>query len=177
MMQWAPVPSTTKIAALGFILLLLMAGSGHPQAVYGRSNAASPFETLAGRWAGNGTIDLSDGTHEPIRCRAAYDVLHKERNLQLNIRCASESYSFDLRGSANYAAGAITGTWSEATHNAVGTISGRARGDRFEVIAKAPSFSASLTLITHGDRQSIIIQSQEAQTSVQRASISLRRSG
>jgi hypothetical protein len=42
-----------------------------------------------------GTIDLSNGTHEPIKCRAAYDVLSDQRNLQLNIRCASGN--FDLR--------------------------------------------------------------------------------
>jgi hypothetical protein len=37
-------------------------------------------------------------------------VLEEQNKLQLNIHCASESYNFDLRGSANYSAGAITGT-------------------------------------------------------------------
>jgi hypothetical protein len=32
-----------------------------------------------------------------------------------------------------------------------------------------------LTLTTRGDRQSVVIQSQEAQTAVKRASISLQR--
>ena len=44
--------------------------------------------------------------------------------------------SSDWRASATYAAGAITGTWSEATRNAAGTISGKADGDRFYVVTK-----------------------------------------
>ena len=38
---------------------------------------------------------------------------------------ASDSYNFDLRGSATYAAGAITGTWSESIRNAAGTLAPR----------------------------------------------------
>ena len=135
-----------------------------------------PLENLAGQWTGSGTIDLSGGARELIRCRAAYDVLDQKKNIQLDIRCASQSYKFDLRASANYHAGAITGTWSEATRNAAGTISGKADGDRFEVTAKSPSFTASLTLTTRGDQQSVVIQSQEAKTTVKGASITLQRS-
>jgi hypothetical protein len=154
--------------SLVLALWLSATGGGHAQ-------SPSPFQKLAGQWSGNGTIELSNGTHEPIRCRAAYDVLEQHIKLQLNIRCASESYSFDLRASAAYAAGAITGTWSEATRNASGTISGRADGDRFQVVAKGPAFTAVLTLITRGNRQSVTIQSQDDKTMVKGASIALRR--
>jgi hypothetical protein len=138
---------------------------------------ASPLGRLAGQWSGSGTIDLADGSREPIRCRASYDVLDQERNVQLNIRCASQSYNFDLRGSANYAGGAITGTWSESTRNAAGTIAGKAHGGQFEVVASAPSFTASLTLVTRGDRQAVTIRSQNAEsTTIKAVSITLRRS-
>jgi hypothetical protein len=102
--------------------------------------------------------------------------LDQQHKLQLDIRCASESYNFELRASATDNAGAITGTWSEATRNAAGTISGTNNGDQFQITAKSQSFTANLTLTTHGDRQSVVIQSQEAQTSVKGASISLQRS-
>ena len=167
-MRSVSAPGTTRMTGLVLALWLSAYGGGHAQGL-------APFQKLAGQWSGNGTIELSNSTQEPIRCRAAYDVLEQQNNLQLNIRCASESYSFDLRASATYAAGAITGTWSEATRNAAGTISGKADGDRFQVMARGPGFTASLTLVTRGNRQSVTIQSQDEQTRVKGASIALQR--
>ena len=167
-MRSVSATGTTRMMGLVLALWLSAYGGGHAQGL-------APFQKLAGQWSGNGTIELSNGTHEPIRCRAAYDVLEQQSNLQLNIRCASESYGFDLRASATYAAGAITGTWSEATRNAAGTISGKADGDRFQVVAKGPAFTASLTLVTRGNRQSVTIQSQDEKTRVKGASIALQR--
>ena len=70
-----------------------------------------------GQWAGSGTIDLSNGTREPIKCRASYDLLADQHRLQLNIRCASDSYNFDLFSSAVLAGRAVSGTWSESTRS------------------------------------------------------------
>jgi hypothetical protein len=168
MMRSVIVAHTITITSLACALWLSAYGGGHAQ-------SPASFEKLAGQWSGNGTIDLSNGAQESIRCRAAYDVLEQQNSLQLNIRCASETYNFDLRASAKHSAGAISGTWSESSRNVAGTISGKAAGDRFEVLAKGPSFSAHLTLITRNDRQSVIIQSQEAKAAVKRASISLQR--
>jgi hypothetical protein len=132
---------------------------------------------LAGQWAGSGIIELTDGRREPIRCRAAYDVLGDQRHLQLNIRCASDSYNFDLRASAAYSAGLVSGTWSEATRLVSGTISGRADSDHINVVARASSFSASLTLATHGARQSVVIRAHNADAGIKGVSMNLRRSG
>jgi hypothetical protein len=157
---------------VGFVFApwLLVPGAGLAQ-------SHLPFEKLAGQWIGNGTIDLSDGTHEPIKCRASYDVLDQLRSLQLNIRCASDSYQFNLLANAKYSAGAISGSWSESTRNVAGSISGKAAGNRFEVTAKSSAFTASLKLTTHGDRQSVLIQSKEAQTALTGVSITLVRGG
>jgi hypothetical protein len=54
--------------------------------------------------------------------------------------------------------------------------SGRADGDRFQVVARASSFVATLIVITHGGRQSVVIRSHDAQASIKGASISLKRS-
>ena len=118
---------------------------------------------------------MSNGRHEPIKCRASYDVLEEQNKLQLNIHCASESYNFDLRGSATYTAGAITGTWSESTRNAAGTMSGKVAGAGFQVVAKGPTFTANLNLVTRGDKQSVTIKSQDAKADVQGATITLQR--
>jgi hypothetical protein len=118
---------------------------------------------------------LSGGKQEPIRCRASYDVLDEQNKLQLNINCASESYKFELLGSATYTGGAITGSWSESTRNAAGTMSGKVEGAGFQVVAKGPTFTANLSLVTRGDKQSVTIKSQDAQAEVQGATINLHR--
>lgn len=157
------------IAALSLSLAVCIADSSPAQSV-------APFKRLAGQWSGSGTIDLTDGRREPIRCRASYDVLSDQRNLQLNIRCASDSYNFDLRASAIYSAGSVSGTWSESTRLVGGTISGRADGDHIQVVAKAASFSASLSLATHGARQSVVIRAHSADAGIKGVSINLKRS-
>jgi hypothetical protein len=143
----------------------------------GLAQSSMPFDNLAGHWTGNGTIHLSNGTQEPIKCRASYDVLDQISSLELNIHCASDSYQFNLLANAKYDAGAISGSWSESTRNVAGTISGEAAGNRFEVTAKSSSFTASLKLTTHGNQQTVVIQSKESQTAVTGASITLMRGG
>ena len=127
-------PVANLMRGMIFILavLLLSHGSSHAQ------RAGGPFERLAGHWVGSGTIDLSSGAREPIRCRAAYDVLAERRNLQINIRCASDSYNFNLFSNAVLAGRAVSGTWSESTHGVAGTISGTAEGDHIHVSGREP---------------------------------------
>ena len=164
---------TTSNTALfaGFVIApwLLVHGTGLAQ-------SRMPFDNLAGHWTGKGTINLSNGTQEPIKCRASYDVLEQLSRLELNIHCASDSYQFNLLANAIYNAGAVGGSWTESTRNVAGTISGKAAGNRFEVTAISSAFSATLTLTTRGDRQNVVIQSKEAQTAVTGVSITLMRS-
>jgi len=162
-------------AAILIFALFLAGGTAIAQKRVAAGQDASPFAPLAGNWSGSGTIDLANGAHEPIKCRASYDVLDEQDKLQLNIHCASESYQFNLRGSATYAGGAIRGNWSEATRNAAGTLAGKVEGNGFEVVANGPSFSANLSLATHGDTQSVTISSREANANVRGATITLQR--
>jgi hypothetical protein len=78
----------------------------------------------------------------------------------LNLRCASDSYNFDLTGDVAYRDGTISGSWREAAHNAAGTISGHASGDHIMAAANGMNFAASLSLTTHGNRQSVAIRPQ-----------------
>jgi hypothetical protein len=165
----ASVINMTKVASLVLTICLSIFSGAQAQ-------GTAPFQQLAGQWSGSGTIDLANGTHESIKCKASYDVLEERNNLQLNIRCASDSYNFDLRGSATYAAGAIKGTWSESTRNAAGTISGTANRDQFQIVATGPSFSASMTLTVRADSQSVVIKSQDAKATLKSVSIAFQRS-
>jgi hypothetical protein len=178
--QWTQIMENKRLATRpgrgmhGVIIAMafFLAGCGSAYA-----QAGGIFARLAGEWNGNGTIELADGSREPLRCRAAYDVLDGQSNLQLNIRCASDSFSFDLRGSATLAGSNVRGIWSESTRNAGGKISGTAHGDKIEVVAESSAFTAGLSLTTRGNKQSVTIKSKEANSSLRGATINLQRSG
>ena len=52
---------------------------------------------------------------------------------------------------------------------------GSVKGAGFQVVAKGPTFTANLDLVTRGDKQSVTIRSQDAQATVQGATIALQR--
>ncbi|HEY0848926.1 MAG TPA: hypothetical protein VGD96_03375 [Bradyrhizobium sp.] len=160
--------SKSHFASAGLLVIALGLSGGAAQ-------AASPLSPLAGTWSGGGTLSTSDGQQEQLRCRASYNVDGSGAEVRLNLRCASQSYNFDLAGDASYSGGAISGSWSESTRNASGTISGRANGDHIEAAARGDNFSANLSLTTRGNRQTVSIRPQAA--NVTAVSLSLSRSG
>jgi len=58
--------------------------------------ASGPFSDFVGSWAGSGTVNLANGSSERIRCNAAYATGSDSSNLRSVIRCASDSYKFEL---------------------------------------------------------------------------------
>ena len=133
----------------------------------------SPFVAMAGTWAGGGVLSTTDGQQEQLRCRASYDVDGAGDQLRLNLRCASASYNFDLASEVEYRGGAIRGSWTEASHNASGTLSGRATGDHVVAAARGDAFSANLSLTTHRGHQTVSIEPQG--TSIRSVSLALNR--
>jgi hypothetical protein len=170
----SPIAFRAVVPALA-LLFFVGHAAAQSRATVGSAPSESPFGQLAGAWSGAGTIDLANGRHEPIKCRASYDVLEGQNKLQLNINCASESYKFDLRASATYSGNAITGSWSEATRNAAGSLSGKVEGAGFRVVAKSQTFGANLDLVTQGNKQSVTIRSQDEKAEVRGATITLQR--
>jgi len=146
-------------AACACVLLFLAAAVEAPAA-----EESGPFAALSGSWSGSGTVSISNGSNERIRCRASYDVLDRATSVQLNLRCASDSYNFNLISLVKYASGgAISGSWTESTRNVAGSLSGRASRNQIEAMASGGSFSADLTLVTRGDHQSVAIRSTGAE--------------
>jgi len=50
-----------------------------------------PFLGLSGHWSGAGTVTMTDGATERIRCKAAYAVNATGKAVQQTLRCASDS--------------------------------------------------------------------------------------
>jgi hypothetical protein len=161
--------SGSNFARAGLLLLaaLSLPGSATHAAI------SSPFAALAGSWSGGGILNTADGNQERLRCRASYDVGGAGDQLRLSLRCASDSYNFDLGGDVEYRGGAISGSWTETSHNASGTISGRAAGGHIEAAARGDSFSANLSLTTRGRRQTVSIRPQG--TNITAVSLELNR--
>lgn len=133
---------------------------------------SGPFAGMGGVWSGDGTVTLEDGSTERIRCRATYAVGDGGAGLNLDLTCASDSYRFELRGNVISNRGALSGTWTEGTRGISGTLEGRGGNGNFQVLASSAGFSASLSLSTRGNRQSIAIRAEGA---FRGASISLSR--
>ena len=132
----------------------------------------SPFTALAGSWSGEGVLSTTDGGQERLQCRASYDVAGGDE-LRLYLKCASDGNNFDLASEVQYRGGAISGSWTETSRNASGTLSGRAAGDRIEAAARGQNFSANLSLTTRASRQSLSIHPEG--TNVTAVSLALSR--
>jgi len=156
----------TAIAAA----LALVCGLGNIAA-----HAEGLFSQLAGSWSGSGTISLSSGSRERIRCRANYSPGGGGTTLRLDLRCASDSFKFELRGDLSAPGSSIAGTWSEITRKVFGTVTGGGTPEQIIVTARSPTFSAFLTVSTNGNRQNVIIQSPGSEMS--EVSIMLARGG
>ena len=133
---------------------------------------AGPFAGMAGVWSGGGTVTLDDGSTERIRCRETAAVGDRGAGLNLGLTCASDSYKFDLRGDVVSDRGVLSGTWSESSRGITGSLEGRGGNGNFEVVANAAGFTASLSVATRGNHQSVAIR---AQSGFRGASIALNR--
>ena len=140
-----------KAAVVGAALMLSMSAS-HAQ--------SSPFAGFNGSWSGTGTVSLSDGTTERIRCKADYKVNSSGLNLKQSLHCASDSYKFDLSSDVTSQGDRISGNWSEASRNVFGNLQGTAGGGQIDVFVEASGFAANLTLRTNGNRQTVQISSK-----------------
>jgi len=157
------------------VMVAVMATGLAPPALGQAAQAAvKPFEAMSGSWTGGGSITLGSGDKERIRCRATYMVDGDGNRVQQDLRCASDSYKFEMLNELIHAGGNVTGNWNEVTRRASGTIRGRATPGRIEAMAETGGFAAVFNLTTRGDQQSVKIESKSPDISD--VTISLRRS-
>lgn len=134
-----------------------------------------PFAGLSGSWTGDGTVTMADGSHERIRCSANYSVPPMGKSLNQGLKCASDSYRFDVKSNVFVEdGGTLRGTWSEATNQVQGNVSGRVSPGHIETSVSSQAFSAHLTVTTQGGKQSVSILPQN--TDVKTVTIEMRRS-
>ncbi len=154
-------------AALTAVFLSVSQGAG-------AQRADNPLARLVGSWSGNGTITMNDGTRERIRCRASYKADGAGgADTDIDLRCASDSYKFELSAQVVYRDGQISGNWNESTRGVAGNISGTAKPGRIDVRAVGQTFAALLTITTRSDSQAVSIRSPGS--TMQEVAITLAR--
>ena len=126
----------------------------------GNTQAGGPFAGFNGSWAGNGTVALSNGTTERIRCKADYKVNSSGMGLKQALHCASDSYKFDLTSDVTSQGARISGSWSEKSRNIFGNLQGTAGNGQINVFVEASGFAATLNLRTNGAKQVVQIESK-----------------
>ena len=138
--------------------------------------ADGPFHEFDGSWTGNGTLRPSNGAAERIRCNASYRPRGStQHEIDLQLRCASDSYNFDLSGQFTAdEQNQVSGRWTERTRSVGGTAVGNAQGDRLQLHVESSGFAADLVMLTRNRRQSVTIDSQGGGQIV-KASITLSR--
>ena len=125
---------------------------------FGPALAAGPFAGMQGTWAGGGTISNKDGTKERMSCQVQYTTADDGNNLQQTLRCSSASYQFHVNAYVKSNGGSLSGNWSETTRNVSGPISGSVSGNRINIhVGTGSAFSATMTMVTNGGRQSVTI--------------------
>ena len=133
--------------------LMMSVSTSHAQ-------AAGPFAGFDGNWTGAGTVALSNGTTEHIRCKADYKVNANGLSLTQNLHCASDSYKFDLSSNVTSQGDRISGNWSEKSRNIFGNLQGTAGAGQIDVFVEASGFAANLNLKTNGTKQTVQIDSK-----------------
>ena len=126
----------------------------------GQAQSSGPFAGFDGAWSGTGTVALSDGSTEHIRCKASYKVNGTGMGLKQKLDCASDSYKFDLTSDVTSNGERISGNWSEASRNIFGNLQGTAGGGQIDVFVEANGFAANITLRTSGNKQTVQISSK-----------------
>lgn len=151
------MPLRPNTAAAGTLALALLLAA--PPA---RAQSPGPFEVMAGSWSGSGVVNTSDGTHERVRCLAKYVSERGGNGVELDLRCATDSYKVEFTSSIVQSGGALSGNWFERTRRVGGQISGRAEGDQVNVRASGQTFTALLRVKTQGSRQTFSMESPGA---------------
>ena len=135
--------------------------------------ADGPLAQFAGSWSGSGKITVSGGSSERIRCRSTNTATGK--SLGLSLRCASDSYKFELASDLSSDGGNFSGSWNETTRGVVGTLSGKSSAGNIQATATAVGFSAALSIKTSGNALNVVIRSPGSEIS--EVAVSMAKAG
>jgi hypothetical protein len=119
---------------------------------------SGPFQSLLGRWTGEGRLGFSEGKVENITCRATYFANENGQKLTQNLRCASAGAKIEVKSEVDHAAGKLSGSWNELIYNKSGQLDGDITKSGYKIRVKGDALNANMEIIVRGDKQIIEIQ-------------------
>ena len=127
------------------------------------SQAAEALAPFVGNWSGSGKITVQNGSSERIRCRSSNTTNGK--SLALSMRCASDSYKFELASDIANDGGNISGSWNETSRGVIGTLSGKITGSNIQATATAIGVTAALSIRVAGPALNVSLRSPGSEVS------------
>jgi hypothetical protein len=122
--------------------------------------AAQPFAPFLGSWNGSGKVVINDGRTEQIKCSGYYRSSETSNTFGVSLRCASPSYSIQLRSNLSVAGSQVSGSWEERTFNLQGHVTGRIDSGRITVSIHGGPFNAAMSIAVAGSSQAVVLTAQ-----------------
>lgn len=122
--------------------------------------SGGPFDDLDGIWGGSGTVTYASGTKERLRCRVQYVVGSGRQSVTQALRCASDSYNFQINAIYVHNNGKISGTWDERSLEVSGSLTGTLSGGVIAGNLHGPGFLADYEVNTNGNAQTVRIAAE-----------------
>jgi len=118
---------------------------------------ADPIDDLSGYWSGAGSVTLTSGNTERVKCQVFYKASEGNTQIRQTMRCASTDYAINALAELRVRGGQVTGSWAEKTYSAKGEVTGRYTGEGFVLSIQGASFTAAMNVTLSNCRQSINI--------------------
>jgi hypothetical protein len=144
---------------LAMVLVPTFLASAILTCAFSRAQTAGPFGELGGAWTGSGVVNLREGSKERVRCKANYVVKSNGYSIDQELTCASDAYKFEMNSNIVQQGDVLSGIWFESVHRVAGKVVGRSNGSQIQVRAEGDTFTALLNVSTHGDKQSLVMES------------------
>jgi hypothetical protein len=122
--------------------------------------AAATIEDMNGYWSGNGSVVLSNGNTERVKCSVVYKVTDGGSQIRQTMRCASADYKIDALAELRVRGEKVSGSWEEKTYSATGAVSGRFSDNNFVLSIQGQNFSAAMNVSLSDCKQNISISPQ-----------------
>lgn len=138
------------------------------------AHAAGPFDGFAGNWRGGGTITMTSGSQERIRCKGRYGVRSDNRAMSIDLLCASDSYKVNIVSNIVAQGSSFSGQWQETTRQVQGSVTGTSPGPgQIQASLEGTGFGMQFSARVGGHRQELVLRAEG--TEVQSVTISLSR--
>ncbi len=123
------------------------------------TEAAEPspasISTLAGRWAGAGTVTPARGPAQAFKCVVTYISKGAQGDLQQNLRCQSADYRLDAATRLVINGSQVTGKWEDRIHSLSGDVYGLVTKDGFDIQLQGRFFQANMVVVSNDCQQSV----------------------